>query len=234
VVEEGLPVETLRRILLSMQEAARRSGVSVVTGDTKVVDRGKGDGIFINTAGIGVVEMDVSPSRVTEGDTVILSGDVGRHGMAILAAREDLALETGIASDTAPLVDPVLRLHGAGLEVHCLRDLTRGGLATAVIEIARAARVRIDLDEDAIPVVEEVRGACELFGLDPLYVANEGRFVAFVASRQAEEALQVLPPGARAIGRVVPGREGTVTARTSLGTRRIIDMISGDQLPRIC
>ncbi len=241
ILEEGLSMETLWRIVQSMRRAAEVAGVQLVTGDTKVVDRGKGDGVFINTSGIGVIEHDVSiaPGNVRPGDVVLINGDIGRHGIAIMAVREGLAFETTIESDSAPLSDLVLRLLDAGVEVHCLRDLTRGGLASAVIEIAGAAQVHVQLDEGAIPVREEVQGACEILGLDPLYVANEGRFVAFVAPSDAERALAILrahPLGAEAsiIGQVAERPAGTVTIRSRIGASRIVDMLSGEQLPRIC
>ncbi len=240
ILEEGLALADLRRIVASMQSAARTAGVIVVTGDTKVVERGKGDGVFINTAGIGVLETRavVAPASVRAGDAVLLSGDLGRHGVAVLAAREGLAFETTVASDCAPLSAPVLALLEAGVEVHCLRDLTRGGLASALVEIAEAAGVTIEVEERSIAVAEEVRGACEILGFDPLYLANEGRFVAFIAAGHAERALRALrasgPPGAPAIiGRVSPGG-ASVTLLTQLGSHRTIDMLSGEQLPRIC
>lgn len=240
ILEEGLLVETLRHIVNTMGEAARRAGVTLVTGDTKVVDKGKGDGIFINTSGIGVVESagDIGPAAVQAGDAVLISGDVGAHGVAILSVREGLEFEGAIASDTAPLWEPVDALLRAGVDIHCLRDLTRGGLATALNEIAGARRVTIRVDEASVPVEETVQGACEILGLDPLYVANEGRFVAFVPATQADVALAQLrrfPVGARAmrIGRVEVGRS-MVTLRTRIGGNRVLDLLSGEQLPRIC
>lgn len=240
IVEEGLPLDLLRRLMESLGTAAAAAGVRIVTGDTKVVDRGKGDGLFINTAGVGLVvaPQPVEPSRVRRGDAVLLSGDVGRHGIAIMASREGFAFETAIESDCAPLADPVLVLLAAGIEVHCLRDLTRGGLGAALIEIARTARLRIEVEESAIPVRPDVQAACELLGLEPLYVANEGRFVAFVAPGDAERALSLLcdhPLGAQAarIGKV--GDAGTDVVMTGpLGAARVIDLPSGEQLPRIC
>jgi len=241
ILEEGLPMETLARVVASMQQAAQAAGVEFVTGDTKVVDKGKGDGIFINTAGVGIIEhgLAIAPASVRAGDAVILSGDIGRHGMAIMAVREGLAFESPILSDCAPLAAPVLKLLSAGLEVHCLRDLTRGGLASALKEIAQAAAVQIKVDEAAIPILEEVHGACEILGFDPMYVANEGRFVAFVPESQADAALAVLrahPLGAMAslIGKVTPGPKGSVHLKTFIGTSRVVDMLSGEQLPRIC
>ena len=242
ILEEGLPMETLWRVACSMRTAADASGVEIVTGDTKVVERGKGDGIFINTSGIGSIEHDltIAPASVREGDAVILSGDVGRHGISVLAVREGLAFETEIESDSAPVVAPVLDLLRAGLEVHCLRDLTRGGLATVLVEIAETAGIHIRIDEDAVPVREDVQGACEILGFDPLYVANEGRFVCFVPASEAERAAGILrshavSAGARLIGSVAPGgKPGRVTMRSKIGATRIVDMLSGEQLPRIC
>ena len=185
ILEEGLPMDTLRRIVASMHEAARQTGVEIVTGDTKVVDRGKGDGIFINTAGVGLVPpgIEVSPARVRPGDAVLVSGDLGRHGIAIMSVREGLTFEGALPSDCGPLNGLVESLTALGADLHCMRDLTRGGLAAALNEIAGHARMGIRLEEAAIPVAEPVAGACELLGLDPLYVANEGRMVAFVAPK---------------------------------------------------
>lgn len=241
ILEEGLPMETLKRVVQSMSRAASVAGVQLVTGDTKVVDRGKGDGVYINTAGIGIVEAgrSIAPTSVIPGDAVLLSGDIGRHGIAIMAVREGLAFESAIESDCAPLAEPVLKLIEAGIEIHCLRDLTRGGLASALVEIAEAARIHVGIQETAIPVREDVRGACEILGFDPLYVANEGRFVAFVPSRDAERALALvrshpLGTGASLIGSVTHDPAGLVTMQSSIGASRIVDMLSGEQLPRIC
>ena len=241
VLEEGLEIATLQRIVASMQSAAQRAGVQIVTGDTKVVDRGKGDGVFINTAGIGVIEHDVSigPHRVQVGDVALISGDIGRHGIAVMATREGLEFETTIESDSAPIADLALSLLTEGVDVHCLRDLTRGGLASGANEIADTARLAIQLEEAAIPVHEEVRGACEILGFDPLYVANEGRFMAIVAPGDADRALAILrthPLGAEAaiIGCVLPGPAGMVSMTSLIGAARIVDMLSGEQLPRIC
>lgn len=241
ILEEGLPMTTLWEVVQSMRKAADAAGVQVVTGDTKVVDRGKGDGIFITTAGVGKIahQRTINPSSVRPGDVILLSGDIGRHGIAIMAVREGLAFEGTIQSDCAPLAQPVLALLDAGIEVHCLRDLTRGGLASALIEIAEAARLRISIDEASIPVREDVQGACEILGFDPLYVANEGRFVCFVPAAEAERALRILrshPLGTEAclIGRVTEDSSGLVTMRSRIGASRIVDMLSGEQLPRIC
>lgn len=241
VLEEGLPVQTLQRILTSMRGAADAAGVQIVTGDTKVVDRGKGDGIFITTAGIGRIEhtFAIAPKSVRPGDVVLLSGDVGRHGMAIMAVREGLEFETTIESDCAPLSRLVSDLLSAGIDVHCLRDLTRGGLASALIEIAEAAELGIHIREAAIPVDEQVRGACEILGFDPLYVANEGRFVCFAPEPDARRALEILqadPLGKNAaiIGSAARNPPGLVTLESQIGATRIVDMLSGEQLPRIC
>lgn len=241
ILEEGLELETLRRVLASMRQAASAAGVQFVTGDTKVVDKGKGDGIFVNTAGIGVIGhgLTIAPSSVRPGDAVLLSGDIGRHGVAILAVREGLELETTVESDCAPLTGAVQALIESGVEVHCLRDLTRGGLATGLIEIAETASAHIEINESEIAVEENVQGACAIVGFDPLYLANEGRFVAFVPQAQAERALEVLQAqpvsaGAAQIGRVEERPAGTVTLKSRIGTRRVLDMLTGEQLPRIC
>ena len=242
IIEEGLPMETLWRIVQSMKNAAAEAGVQLVTGDTKVVDKGKGDGVFINTAGIGVIEhsLTIAPSSVRAGDAILLSGDIGRHGMAIMSVREGLEFESSIESDCAPVARPVLELLDAGVEIHCLRDLTRGGLSSALNEIAHASQTRIEVDENAIPVQEQVRGACEILGFDPLYVANEGRFIAFVPANAAETVLALLrkyEPNASMIGSVNAGdadAAGLVTLKSQIGVSRILDMLTGEQLPRIC
>ena len=241
IIEEGLPMETLRRVVDSMRRAALGAGVRVVTGDTKVVDKGKADGLFINTAGVGWLrhERVISPAQVRPGDAILLSGDIARHGMAILAVREGLAFEGPIESDCAPLAAPVQELMDRGVEVHCLRDLTRGGLATALIEIADDAGCEIRIEESAIPVTEPVRGACELLGFDPLYVANEGRFVAFVPEADEDRALDALrrhdvSRQACRIGTVAESAEGRVILKSVIGSCRLLDLLSGDQLPRIC
>ncbi len=240
ILEEGLPMETLQRVVASMAEAARRAEVAIVTGDTKVINRGGGDGMYINTAGVGVVgeRCRITPGAIREGDRIVINGDLARHGIAIMAIREGLAFETAIESDSAPVAHEVLALLDAGIEVHCLRDLTRGGLSSTANELAKAADVTIHLTETAIPVREDVRGACELLGFDPLYVANEGRFAAFIPEVCAERAVEVLEKaGAEQpciIGRVSAARPPRVVLQSQIGTERILDMLSGEQLPRIC
>jgi hydrogenase expression/formation protein HypE len=241
ILEEGLPLATLERVVSSMARTAKTASVAIVTGDTKVVDRGKGDGMFINTAGVGVVGHDlvIAPTSVRPGDAVILSGDVGRHGVAIMAVREGLRFDTTIETDCAPLAAPVLALLAADIEVHCLRDLTRGGLATSLIEIAESSSLHVEIRERAIPVEESVCGACEILGLDPLYLANEGRFVVFVPAAQADKALDILrghpvSSAAATIGSVGNPSDRLVTLESRIGTKRILDMHSGEQLPRIC
>jgi len=242
ILEEGLPMEQLWRIVQSMQRAAAEVGVSIVTGDTNVVERGKGDGIFINTAGLGVVPpgIVISPTRAQLGDMVLINGAIAEHGVAVMSVREGLEFETRLKSDSAPLPDLVSAMLGAGgAQVHVLRDPTRGGVASALNEIAAKAGVGIQIEETRIPVGEEVRGACEILGLDPLYVANEGKCIAIVAPAAAEAVLAVMrahPLGrqAVAIGEVVGEHPGRVFMRSRIGGLRVVDMLSGEQLPRIC
>ena len=241
IIEEGLPMETLHRVVQSMRDAAQRAGVQIVTGDTKVVDRGKGDGVYINTAGIGAIDhaLAIGPAAVQPGDALVISGDIGRHGAAIMALRDSLSFESSIESDCAPLHDLVARLLAAGLTPHCLRDLTRGGLAAALVEIARDRKLRLHVDGPAVPVREDVRGACEILGLDPMYVANEGRFLAVLPADQADRAVQLLQSDERGrnaavIGRVLDEARGLVTLTSEIGATRVLDLLSGEQLPRIC
>ncbi len=241
ILEEGLETALLGRIVASMRDAARAAGVRIVTGDLKVVERGKADGLFVTTTGVGsiVAPGPVEPQAIRPGDVVILSGDVGRHGIAVMAAREGLGFEPPIASDCAPLSEPVLALIEAGIAVRCLRDLTRGGLAGALVEIAEAAGRAIRIEERAVAVCPPVAAACEILGLDPFDVANEGRFVAFVAPDDADRALAILracpvSAAAAAIGAVEAGPPARVTARGLIGGVRVLDRLSGDQLPRIC
>jgi hydrogenase expression/formation protein HypE len=242
ILEEGLPLEDLGRIVASMQKAAQSANVSIVTGDTKVVDRGKGDGIFINVSGIGLIPagITISPKRARPGDIVLVSGEIAVHGIAIMSLREGLRFETTLESDTAGLDGIVADLLAAlGDKVHVLRDPTRGGVASTLHEIATQAGVGIRLDEARLPIGEEVRGACEILGLDPLYVANEGKFLAIVAREEADRALETLrahPLGRNAaiIGEVVPSSPGQVTLKSRIGGLRVVDLLSGEQLPRIC
>jgi hydrogenase expression/formation protein HypE len=241
IIEEGLPMETLWRIVQSMQQSAQAAGVQVVTGDTKVVDKGKGDGLFINTAGVGIIEhtQKIAPQCVQAGDAILVNGDLGRHGMAVMAVREGLQFESAILSDSAPLAEVVLQLLDAGIEVHCLRDLTRGGLTSVLNEIAEAANLTLSIEEKSVPVREDVRAACEILGLDPFQVACEGRFAAFIPERDASRALAILrrhPSSANPalIGQVTSARQAQVLLRSAIGARRILDMPSGEQLPRIC
>jgi len=236
ILEEGLPMPLLQQVLASIRLAAQRCGVPVVTGDTKVVERGKGDGIYINTAGIGRVDhgLQIGPKAVRSGDAILVSGDLGRHGVAILAARQELGFRTELRSDLAPLQEPVRALLAADLELHCLRDLTRGGLASALHEISRGAGLGVLVRENAIPIAPEVDAACELLGLDPLAMANEGRFVLFLPAHQADRALAVLQrfqPSAASIGSV---RGEAVLLETSLGLQRRLELGRGESLPRIC
>jgi hydrogenase expression/formation protein HypE len=241
ILEEGLPLETLGRVVEQMAVAARRAGVSIVTGDTKVVEKGSGDQIFITTAGIGVIPEGVvlGPQYVRAGDRILLSGPIGEHGVTILAQREGLGVSGDLVSDTAPLTELCRAMVKAAPGLRMMRDLTRGGLSSAINEIAASARVGVMLDERSIPVSETVRGVCELFGLDPMYVANEGKLIAIVAPEDAPAALTAMrsvDTGARAqvIGTVMLSRPGCVVMRTRFGTDRIVDMLAGDQLPRIC
>lgn len=241
ILEEGFPLADLQRIVESMAEAARRAGVPVVTGDTKVVERGKGDGVFITTTGVGVIPdgVTISAQRARPGDAILLSGSLGDHGMAVLAKRENLSFDAPIQSDTAALHDLVAAMVAAVPGIHCLRDPTRGGLASALNEIAQQAGVGMRLREAAIPVREPVRALCELLGLDPLYVANEGKLVAICPAESAETLLATLrahPLGREAaiIGEVVADAHAFVELETAFGGRRLVDWLSGEQLPRIC
>ena len=241
ILEEGFPLADLERIVTSMSKAAAGAEVLLVTGDTKVVDRGKADGCFVTTTGIGVVEhaQTISADRARPGDVVILSGPIAEHGMAIMAARADLELETPVASDTAPLHRMVYDMLATGVAIHCLRDPTRGGVATALSELAQRAAVGIVLDDAAILVREPVRGVCELLGLDPLYVANEGKLLAVVPATDADRVLDAMrrhPQGREAcvIGEIVEDDARLVVLKTTVGGRRIVDMLQGEQLPRIC
>ena len=241
IIEEGLPMEDLWRVVRSMKEAAKEAGVALVTGDTKVVEKGKGDKIFINTSGVGVVEPDITigPNRAKVGDTIILSGFIAEHGIAIMSVREGLEFESTMESDSAPLNGLVEKMLQASRNIHVLRDPTRGGVAGVLNEIAQASKVGITISEDRIPLSEGVRGACEILGLDPLYVANEGKLIAFVPPGEAEVVLRAMrfhPYGRDAVivGEVVAKHPGTVVMKSTIGGSRVVDMLSGEQLPRIC
>ncbi|MFR9750359.1 hydrogenase expression/formation protein HypE [Nocardia sp. 004] len=241
ILEEGTALADIAHIARALGTAALAAEVQLVTGDTKVVDAGHGDGIYLNTAGIGVVapEVDIRPQRATPGDVVLISGDIGVHGIAVLSCREGLEFGTTVLSDTAPLHGLVATMLDTGADVHVLRDPTRGGVAASLNEIARAAKVGVMLDERCLPVPAAVRDACGLLGLDPLYVANEGKLLAFVAAEDAERVLAAMrehPLGgqAAAIGRCVGEHPGMVVARTALGGTRVVDLPAGEQLPRIC
>jgi len=238
ILEEGLAIEALDRITRSMRESAESQGVRFVTGDTKVVNQGKGDGLYINTTGLGVVEHEtvIEASNVQPGDAVLINGDIGRHGIAIMSSRVGLGYEQTISSDCAPLVRPVMRLLDEGLQVRCLRDLTRGGLAGRLNEVAQVAKARIEIREIDVPIRSEVREACHFLGLDPYHVSNEGRFVAFVAPGDADRAVELLreegDDAAAQIGEVKDAADGLVVVRPNKGSPKILDTLSGEPLPR--
>ena len=241
ILEEGLPIADFQRVVLSVREAARRAGVQVVTGDTKVVGRGSGDKVFITTSGIGLVRdgIEMSSSRVRPGDAILLSGTMGDHGIAILSQREGMSFEEPIESDTAPLHELVETMVNAFPAIHAMRDPTRGGLAATLVEIASRQRLGMEIDETLVPVRDSVRGACEILGIDPFFVANEGKLVAFVPENGADAVLAAMrahPLGASAvrIGSVVEDRRGMVRVRTAIGGERILDLPFGEVLPRIC
>ncbi len=241
ILEEGFPMEELWRVVLSMKKACEEAGVLLVTGDTKVVDRGKADKVFINTSGVGIVERDVriSSDGAKPGDKVILSGSIGVHGIAIMSVWEGLEFETQILSDTAPLTSIVRDMLDVSIKISCMRDPTRGGVASALNEIASSSKVGIRIDENKIPITREVRGACEMLGLDPLYVANEGKLIAIVDSDVAEGVVEkmkanLLGREAAIIGEVIGDHPGIVFMKTRIGGTRVVDMLTGEQLPRIC
>lgn len=241
ILEEGMPMEDFWRIVQSMHEAADAAGVKLVTGDTKVVDRGKADKIFINTSGIGIIPpgVDIRPGRAQVGDKIVISGTIAVHGIAIMSVREGLEFETEIASDTAALNSLVEAMLARKIDIHVLRDPTRGGVTSALTEIAQAAKVGMLLDEASIPIDEEVKGACEILGLDPLYVANEGKLIAIVAPQDVDLTLATMKShalgyDAAVIGEVTADHQGFVLMKTRVGGTRVVDMLSGEQLPRIC
>ncbi len=241
ILEEGLDMATLGRVVASMATAAQAAGVPIVAGDTKVVEKGHGDGLYINTTGLGLVPADlqIAPDRARPGDVVLVSGTIGDHGIAVLSQREGLTFETALESDTAPLSTLVEAMLEASREIHCLRDPTRGGLASALNELATASGVGIEVEESAVPIRPAVAAACEMLGLDPFYVANEGKLIAVLPAEVADavlEAMHAHPLGREAarIGRVVAEHPGIVIARTGIGGSRIVDTLVGEQLPRIC
>lgn len=242
IIEEGLPLDDLQRILESMQATASAAGVVFVTGDTKVVDRGKGDGLYINTSGIGVIEhsQNIHPDSIQTGDVIILNSDIARHGMAVMLEREGLAFDHPIDSDCADVSSLIRDLLDAGVNIHCLRDLTRGGLASILIEVAGASNLHFEIQENKLPIQPPVRSACEILGFDPLYVANEGCFALFCPPADAPKVLQIMQKNslgkqAQLIGSVIEKTaKGKVTLRTSLGISRALSLLSGEQLPRIC
>jgi len=241
IIEEGLPQAELSEIVDSVQKAAQGAGVEVVTGDTKVVHRGSADKLFINTAGVGIIPegVNISGSKARPGDKVILSGTIGDHGIAVLSQREELSFSTQLESDCAPLGSLVAEMLAASSNIHCLRDPTRGGLATTLNELAKQSKVSIRIEEEKIPVREEVLAACEMLGFDPLYVANEGKLVAIVSAKDADRILKAMREnhygtGAAIIGEVKAEHPGRVVMKTCLGASRIVDMLVGDLLPRIC
>ncbi len=241
IIEEGLPQDELNEIVDSVRKAAQAAGVEIVTGDTKVVHRGSADKLFINTAGIGIIPegVNISGSEARPGDRVILSGSIGDHGIAVLSQREGLSFSTQLESDCAPLGSLVAEMLAASPDIHCLRDPTRGGLATTLNELAKQSRVSIRIEEEKIPIREEVLAACEMLGFDPLYVANEGKLVAIVPAKDANKILNAMREnhygtGAAIIGEVKAEHSGRVVMKTCLGASRIVDMLVGDLLPRIC
>jgi hydrogenase expression/formation protein HypE len=250
ILEEGLPMETLGNIVTSMAQACQKAGVKVATGDTKVVQRGHGDGIYINTSGIGIIPtgLDIGPRNARPGDAVLVSGTIGDHGIAIMSVREGLTFQTEIQSDTAPLnglveamlqTFEVLETSKVSQRIHCLRDATRGGLSAVLNELAGASKVGIEFDETKVPLRPEVNAACEMLGLDPFYVANEGKLVAIVSGEVAEQVLAAMRTheygrDAAIIGKVVAEHPGLVTAKTTIGGMRVVDVPAGELLPRIC
>jgi hydrogenase expression/formation protein HypE len=241
IIEEGFPMQDLWTIVQSIKNSADAAGVQIVTGDTKVVEKGKGDKIFINTSGIGVIPdgIEIGPANCKPGDVIIINGNIAEHGIAVISSRQGLQFETSIKSDTAPLNGLVENILNVTKNVHVLRDPTRGGLASSLNEIAKASETGIDLEENNIPISEEVKGACEILGFDPLYIANEGKILVFIPETESSKVLNAMrahPYGKNSsiIGKVVSAHPRIVKLNTSIGTSRVVDMISGEQLPRIC
>lgn len=241
IIEEGFSLSLLEKIILSMKAASETAKVNIVTGDTKVVNKGAADKIFINTSGVGIVEegVNISGGNAKVGDVIMINGPIGSHGIAVLSERESLKFETDIKSDTAPLSPLVADMLEVSKDIHVLRDPTRGGLSTTLNEIALSSKVDVEINEEDIPIKEEVRAACEILGYDPLYLANEGKVVAFVPSEVASEVFKKMVKNkygkeSKIIGRVVKKSEGKVYLNTTIGGKRIVDMLTGEQLPRIC
>lgn len=241
ILEEGLHMETLARVVTSMSRACKRADVKIAAGDTKVVNKGHGDGIYLNTTGIGIIpaNVDIRPTNAQPGDAIIVSGTMGDHGIAIMSVREGLRFDSAIESDTAPLHGLVKAMLAAAPNIHCLRDATRGGLSAVLNELAAASKVGIEFEESKVPVRAEVSSACEMLGLDPFYIANEGKLVAFVPEKDAEKVLDAMRnheygKEAAIIGRVVDEHKGLVVAKTSIGGSRVVDLPAGELLPRIC
>lgn len=241
IIEEGFSMETLKEIVQSMKTAADSAGVQIVTGDTKVVEYGKCDGIYINTSGVGIIDhqLDICPQSIRQGDAIIINRDIGRHGVAVLSIREGLQFETKIESDCAPLAASILTLIENNIQIKCLRDLTRGGLASALTELAGSAMLHFAINEEEVTISTEVNNACDILGLDPLQVANEGTFILFVAEDEAVKTLNILKKQlnwkeASIFGQVLDDSKDMVTIKTTLGTERIITMPIGEQQPRIC
>ncbi len=241
IIEEGFSMEELWKVIQSIGKSARESGVQIVTGDTKVVEKGKGDKIFINTSGIGWIPegRNISPKRCQPGDVILINGKIAEHGVAIMSSREGLEFETSIRSDTMALNDLMEEVYKVCDDIHVLRDPTRGGISSALNEIAKTAGMGIEIDEMAIPISEQVKGACEILGLDPLYIANEGKILLFVPEADAKNVLEVMSrhpkgKGSAIIGKVSSDMPGILRMKTSIGSTRIVDMITGEQLPRIC
>lgn len=239
ILEEGLEIETLWEVVKSIKKAALISNIKIVTGDTKVVEKGKGDRLFINTSGVGIINhnLEINYTSIKSDDVILISGDIGQHGIAIMAIREGLSFETSIKSDSAPVAQTILELLDAGVKIHCLRDLTRGGLASALNEIAISSKLEITINEDSIAIKEEVKGACEILGFDPLYVANEGQFVMFISPEDVSLSLSILRAknsNANIIGSVKKTTNSLVVMNSKIGAKRVVNMLSGEQLPRIC
>jgi hydrogenase expression/formation protein HypE len=241
ILEEGLPMETLARVVTAMSRACKRAEVKIAAGDTKVVNKGHGDGIYINTTGIGVVpaNVDIRPTNARPGDMIIVSGTMGDHGIAIMSVREGLRFDSAIESDTAPLHGLVKAMLAASPNIHCLRDATRGGLSAVLNELAEASKVGIEFEESKVPLRAEVSSACEMLGLDPFYIANEGKLVAFVSEKDAEKVLAAMRnheygKNAALIGKAVEEHKGVVVAKTAIGGSRVVDLPAGELLPRIC